>query len=42
MLDILNWVGDLDVLVAMTWTSVSGTPIVGILLEQDKGYAAIE
>ena len=42
ILDIPNWVGDLDGLVAMTWTSAPGTPAAGILLEQGKGYAAID
>ena len=39
ILDTPNWVSDLDVLVAMTWTSAPGTLTVGNLLEQGKEYA---
>lgn len=37
-----NWIGDLDGLVAVTWTSTAGTSASGVLLEQSKGYVAIE
>ncbi|XP_033199978.1 uncharacterized protein LOC117162223 [Bombus vancouverensis nearcticus] len=42
ILDTPNWVADLDGLAAMTWMSAPSTSAAEILLEQGKGYAAIE
>lgn len=37
-----NWIGYLDGLVAVMWTSAAGKSASGVLLEQSKGYVAIE
>ena len=38
--DATNWVGDLDGLAAITWTTALSTP--GVVLDRGSGYVAVE
>ncbi|XP_076482250.1 uncharacterized protein LOC143303927 [Bombus vancouverensis nearcticus] len=42
VLDALEWAGDTDQIVAVTWTSTPGAFAHGTLLERGNGYVAIE
>ncbi|XP_033310781.1 uncharacterized protein LOC117211222 [Bombus bifarius] len=42
VLDVPEWVGDTDGMVAVTWTSMPGAFAHRALLERGNGYAAVE